>query len=78
MILPILLLLSATDPYGPMHDKFTGQKCPTPTRGADLYDMSLYEYEDVARTPPAVMLRCTKLRQALLDNQKRRKPARRR
>ncbi|PKP91178.1 MAG: hypothetical protein CVT77_13005 [Alphaproteobacteria bacterium HGW-Alphaproteobacteria-16] len=78
MILSVLLLASATDPYGPLRDKFTGQQCPTPVRGADLYDMSLYEYEQLAKTPPAVVARCIKARQAMLDRKQQSKPARRR
>ncbi len=78
MILFLLLLANATDPYSPLRDKYTGAACPTPVRGADLYDLSLYEYEEMSKTPPAVMARCTKMRQALLDQKRKAKPAKRR
>ena len=66
-MIALLLLLASNPAYGPMVDKYTGVKCPTVIAGADIYDASLYDIEEMANTPPAVFERCLKMRQALLN-----------
>lgn len=64
----VLLLLLASNPgYGPLVDKYTGRKCPVVAEGADIHDASRYRRGDMMNTPPQVMYRCLKMREALLN-----------
>jgi hypothetical protein len=66
-MIALFLLLASNPGYGPLVDKYTGRKCPVLAEGADIHDASQYRPGDMGNTPPQVMYRCLKMREALLN-----------
>lgn len=57
-----IVLLSAATVYAPITDAFTGQACPRVQAGADPFDISLYDIEEMANVSGGVFHRCLALR----------------